>query len=181
MTGNFEKPVALESSMTSLTGSVASTQAICTRGVMISPAVRGPKATERCTRWAVSESSVPSLAERPASEASSSEDRAERSSSCGSTPNARTMRVGRAVEQLDRVGHHGGEAADEALGTARDREGDRDAELLGHQLAEDHRGDGGQHQSERDGDAGHRALGDPDRRQRGLEQATRWRARPGSR
>ena len=50
--------------MTSLTGSVASTQAICTRGVMISPAVRGPNATERCTRWAVSESSVPSLADR---------------------------------------------------------------------------------------------------------------------
>ena len=60
--------------MTSLTGSVASTQAICTRGVMISPAVRGPNATERCTRWAVSVSRVPSLADRLASEASSSED-----------------------------------------------------------------------------------------------------------
>ena len=49
MTGNLEKPVAPESSMISLTGSLASTQAICTRGVMISPAVRGPKATDRCT------------------------------------------------------------------------------------------------------------------------------------
>ncbi len=31
-TGNFEKPVAAESSMISVTGSVASTHAICTRG-----------------------------------------------------------------------------------------------------------------------------------------------------
>ncbi len=100
MTGNFEKPVVLESSMTSLTGSVASTQAICTRGVMISPAVRGPKATERWTRCAVSESSVPSLAERPAREASSSEDRAERSSSCGSTPNARTSALAEPLSSL---------------------------------------------------------------------------------
>ena len=100
ITGNFEKPVAPESSMTSLTGSVASTQAICTRGVMISPAVRGPNATERCTRWAVSESRVPSLAERPASEASSSEERAERSSSCGSTPSARTIALAEPLSSL---------------------------------------------------------------------------------
>ncbi len=90
ITGNFEKPVDPESSMTSLTGSLASTHAICTRGVMISPAVRGPKATERCTRCAVSVSSVPSLADRFASDASSSEERADRSSSWGSTPSART-------------------------------------------------------------------------------------------
>src|SRR4029079_18061322 len=61
ITGNFENPVSCESSMTALTGSVASTQAICTRGVMISPAVRGPNATERCTRWDVSEIKGPRL------------------------------------------------------------------------------------------------------------------------
>ena len=50
VTGNLEKPVAAESSMIRLTGSVASTVAIRIRGVMISPAVRGPNAIERCTR-----------------------------------------------------------------------------------------------------------------------------------
>ena len=57
---------------------------------MISPAVRVPNSTERSISSAVSASRVPWSAERWTSEASSVELRAERSSSCGSTPSRRT-------------------------------------------------------------------------------------------
>jgi hypothetical protein len=58
---------------------------------MISPAVRDPNSTDRSISSAVSASRVPWSAERAISEASSVEERADRSSSCGSIPSARTI------------------------------------------------------------------------------------------
>ncbi len=58
---------------------------------MISPAVRVPNSTERSISSAVSASSVPSSAEREIREASSVDDRADRSSSWGSMPRRRTI------------------------------------------------------------------------------------------
>ncbi len=78
--------------------------------------------------------------------------------------------VGRAVEQPDGPGHHAGERADEALGAARDRQRQGDGQLLGHQLAEDHRGHGREDQAEGDRDAGHGGRGDPGGPQRTAEQ-----------
>ncbi len=84
-----------------------------TRGVMISPAVRVPNSTERSISSAVSGSRVPTSAERWISEASSVELRAERSSSCGSTPSLRTIaladplstRIGRRIAPVNgRIG-----------------------------------------------------------------------------
>ena len=72
-----------------------------TRGVMISPAVREPNSTDRSISSAVSGSRVPTDAERAISEASSVELRAERSSSCGSMPEAAYDGVGGAVEHPD--------------------------------------------------------------------------------
>ncbi len=58
---------------------------------MISPAVRWPNSTERSISSAVSASSVPWSAERAISEASSVDERADRSSSWGSMPSERTI------------------------------------------------------------------------------------------
>ncbi len=89
-TGNRECPVARVSSRTTLARSLASRLCVRTRGVMISPAVRVPNSTDRSISSAVSTSRVPRSAERWMSEASSVELRADRSSSCGSTPRRRT-------------------------------------------------------------------------------------------
>ena len=77
--------------MTAQARSLASRLTVRTRGVMISPAVRVPNSTERSISSAVSGSSVPSSADREISDASSVDDRAERSSSCGSMPSRRTI------------------------------------------------------------------------------------------
>ena len=90
MTGKRERPLCRAWRTTVVHGSAASTATIRTRGVMISPAVRSENATERCMSAAVAVSRVPWLAERPTSDTSSSGVRAERSSSCGSTPSRRT-------------------------------------------------------------------------------------------
>ena len=71
-----------------------------TRGVMISPAVRWPNSTERSISSAVSASRVPWSAERAISEASSVDERADRSSSCGSMPRARTMALAEPLSSL---------------------------------------------------------------------------------
>ena len=71
--------------------SLVSRLMVRTRGVMISPAVRLPNSTERSISSAVSGSRVPSSAEREIREASSVDERAERSSSCGSIPSRRTI------------------------------------------------------------------------------------------
>ena len=84
---------------------------------MISPAVlcRTPPtapSARRCRRRG-----CPASAEREISEASSSGERAERSSSCGSMPSAPHDRVGRAVEHRGSTGRNSrGEAALEAAG-----------------------------------------------------------------
>ena len=91
--------MARAASSTAIARSLASRLMVRTRGVMISPAVRGPNSTERSISSAVSASRVPWSAERAISEASSVEERAERSSSCGSMPERADDRVGRAVEQ----------------------------------------------------------------------------------
>ena len=57
---------------------------------MISPAVRVPNSTDRSISSAVSASRVPTDADREMSETSSIELRADRSSSCGSSPRRRT-------------------------------------------------------------------------------------------
>ncbi len=89
-TGKRECPVSRVSSITAVARSLTSRLLLRTRGVMISPAVRVPNSTERSISSAVSTSSVPRLAERWISDASSVELRAERSSSCGSMPRRRT-------------------------------------------------------------------------------------------
>ena len=63
-----------------------------TRGVMSSSAVRSPKRSERSSSSAVDVSSVPLSALALTIEPSSCGERAERSSSCGSTPNLRTRK-----------------------------------------------------------------------------------------
>ena len=88
-TGNRECPVERASSITCRARSPSSSESVRTRGVMISPAVRVPNSTERSISSAVSASSVPTDAEREINEASSVELRAERSSSCGSSPSLR--------------------------------------------------------------------------------------------
>ena len=73
------------------------------------------------------------------SEASSVELRAERSSSCGSMPRRRTIALAEPLSSRIGPAHHGGEAAQEALGGAGGLHRLGDREVLGHQLAEDHR------------------------------------------
>ena len=82
-----------------------------------------------------------------------SELRAERSSSCGSMPSAAHERVGRAVEQPDRAGSSRGEARAGSAGwRGRSPCGRAMREVLGHQLAEDHRQDGADGQADADRD-----------------------------
>src|SRR5215210_55261 len=76
--------------MTASTGASTSRAHSLPRGVMISCARRSVKSSERCISVAVPSSSVPSDAEWRTSEASSSGDRAEASSSWGSTPSRRS-------------------------------------------------------------------------------------------
>nr|MDT0663972.1 hypothetical protein [Micromonospora sp. DSM 115978] len=71
--------------MTTDTGSSALSVRIRTLGVMTSSAVRSPNSNERCTSDAVPAGSIPLAAERPTSDNSSSGERADASSSGGST------------------------------------------------------------------------------------------------
>ena len=97
------------SSMIDQARSLVSRLIVRTRGVMISPAVRLPNSTDRSISSAVSGSRVPSSAEREISDASSVDDRAERSSSCGSMPSRRTIafaeplssRIGRRITAVN--------------------------------------------------------------------------------
>ena len=89
-TGKREWPDCRARSMTWVARSPSSTLTVRTRGVMISPAVRVPNSTDRSISSAVSVSSVPCSADRCASDASSAELLADRSSSCGSSPRRRT-------------------------------------------------------------------------------------------
>ncbi len=77
--------------MTTATGSSSATVATRPRGVMISCARRSPNASERSSSAAVPPSSVPCSAERRTSDESSSGERAEASSSCGSIPIRRSI------------------------------------------------------------------------------------------
>ena len=72
--------------MTSSALSVALTNRTRTRGVSTSSAVFPENEMDRASRPAVGFSRVPWAAERRTSESSSTADRADRSSSCGSTP-----------------------------------------------------------------------------------------------
>ena len=80
--------------------SLASRLIVRTRGVMISPAVRWPNSTDRSISSAVSASRVPWSAERAISDASSVDERADRSSSCGSMPRARTIALAEPLSSL---------------------------------------------------------------------------------
>ncbi len=103
MTGNREWPVSRAASMTSCAVSRPSRNRTCTRGVRTSAAVRSPKAMLRATSSAVSSSMAPFWADRSTSDRSSIGERAERSSSCGSTPTQRRMAL--AVPLSARMGH----------------------------------------------------------------------------
>ena len=127
--------------MTDQARSLASRLTVRTRGVMISPAVRVPNSTERSISSAVSASSVPSSAEREIREASSVDERADRSSSCGSMPSRRTIalaeplriRIGRRITAVKmRWKPWVARAVSIGLAIAR---------FFGHQLGEDHRHD----------------------------------------
>ena len=89
-TGKREWPLVRASSSMSVTVSPSSRESILPRGTIASWARRSPKARVRWTSEAVSSARAPSSAERLTSTASSSALRAEPSSSCGSTPSART-------------------------------------------------------------------------------------------
>ena len=138
-TGKRECPVSRASSMIDQARSLVSRLIVRTRGVMISPAVRLPNSTERSISSAVSGSSVPSSAEREMREASSVDERAERSSSCGSIPSRRTIALAEPLSSRIGQAHHRGEDALEALGGAGGLHRARDREVLRHQLGEDHR------------------------------------------
>ena len=85
-TGNRECPVSAAATRTASAVSVAFTNRTRTRGVSTSSAVLPENEIDRASRPAVGFSSVPCAAERRTSESSSTAERAERSSSCGSTP-----------------------------------------------------------------------------------------------
>ena len=85
-TGNRECPVSAAATITASAVSVALTNRTRTRGVRTSSAVLPEKEIDRASRPAVGFSSVPWAADRRTSECSSTADRADRSSSCGSTP-----------------------------------------------------------------------------------------------
>ena len=85
-TGKRERPLSRAASVTAAIESSWETVTTRPRGVMISCAVRSPNASVRCSSAAVPRCSVPVSAERRTSEASSSGDRADASSSCGSMP-----------------------------------------------------------------------------------------------
>ena len=88
-------------------------------------------------------------AERAISEASSVEHRAERSSSCGSIPSRRTIALAEPLSS--RIGPRitAVKPALEALGRPGDVHRLGDGEVLRHQLAEDHRDHGAEHQADR--------------------------------
>ena len=134
-------PVWRASSITALARSLPRPVVVRTRGVMISPAVRVPNSTLRSISSAVSASRVPWSAERWISEASSSELRAERSSSCGSMPSRRTNALAEPLST--RIGHlvTAVKPRMEALGGARGLHRLGEREVLGHHLAEEHRQD----------------------------------------
>ena len=102
-TGKRECPVSRASSITARARSFSSRLRVRTRGVMISPVVRAPNSTDRSISSAVSGSRVPTSAEREISEASSVELRADRSSSCGSSPNRRTAALAEPLR--NRIGY----------------------------------------------------------------------------
>ena len=103
MTGKREWPVVRAASMTEAADSRPSRNVTLTRGVRTSAAVRSPNVMLRATNRAVSSSIAPSCAERSTSDRSSRGERAERSSSCGSTPQERRMAL--AVPFSERIGH----------------------------------------------------------------------------
>ncbi len=107
-TGKRERPLSRAASMTAAIESSSATVTTRPRGVMISCAVRSPNASERCSSAAVPRSSVPVSAERRTSEASSSAERADASSSCGSMPIRR--RIAFAVSLRTRIDQAGGRA-----------------------------------------------------------------------
>ena len=80
--------------------SSASRDATRTRGVMRSSATRSVKRSERSSSVAVPSSSVPRSALARTRELSSPGERAERSSSAGSTPSLRTMALAMALSAL---------------------------------------------------------------------------------
>ena len=128
---------------------------------MISCALRSPKASARCSSVAVPRSSVPCSAERRTSDVSSSAERAEASSSCGSTPIRRRIAFAVPLKKVT-IGPGGDrEATLEGLDHLRGRERGRDRQVLGHQLAEDHRHAGGEDERDRERDRRHGALGHP--------------------
>ena len=132
--------------------SVSSTVVVRTRGVMISPAVRVPNSTLRSISSAVSASRVPWTAERWTREASSSELRAERSSSWGSMPRRRTSALAEPLST--RIGH--------LLRAVKPRmkrwvpagrlERHGQGDVLGDHLAEQHREHGAEREPDADGD-----------------------------
>ena len=86
-TGNRECPVSTAAATSiASAASVALTNRTRTRGVSTSSAVLPENEIDRASRPAVGCSRVPCAADRRTSESSSTADRADRSSSCGSTP-----------------------------------------------------------------------------------------------
>ena len=99
-TGKRENPVFCDCATSLATVSSASRDATRTRGVMRSSATRSVKRSERSSSVAVPSSRVPRSALARTSELSSPGERAERSSSAGSTPSLRTMALAMALSAL---------------------------------------------------------------------------------
>ncbi len=124
---------------------------------------RGGRRTRASARSSVAVvgSSVPCSAERRTSDASSSGERAEASSSWGSTPSRRRIRFAVPLKSADDRPGGAGEAPLEALDRARGRQRPGDREVLRDELAEDHRQAGRQDERDRQRDAGDGAAGTP--------------------
>ena len=101
MIGNRECPVLIAAVTRSATVSSASSASIFCRGVINSSAERSPNRSDLSTSTAVTGSSAPLRAELRTSDTSSRGERADRSSSAGSMPSRRRIRL--AVPLVSRI------------------------------------------------------------------------------
>ena len=156
--------------MTAATGSSSATVATRPRGVMISCARRSPKSSERCSSAAVPRFERALLGRAPHERRELLRRARRRQLLLRLDPDPPQDGVGRAVEQPHDPARGAREPAQEALDGARRRQRLRDREVLGHELAEDHRHAGGEHERDHQRDARDGAVGDAGGLQRPVDQ-----------
>ena len=139
MTGNREWPVRRARSMTSAAESSRRTTTSRSRSVITSTAVSSVNSIELVSRVAVDSSRVPTSAERRTSAASSCGERPPDSSSRGSTPTLRSRALALPLNDDDERAQRAGEAALQRGDHAGRGQRPADREVLGDELADDHR------------------------------------------